>query len=64
MFDVSIMQAVAPELRAVALKLLRSLWMGRHDAALIALRAEKNFWTNITEPLFNSKQNVSIGIVY
>ena len=42
----------------MALKLLRSLWLGRHDAALIALRAEKDFWKDITKPLLASKDPV------
>ena len=36
-----------------ALSLLQSLWQGRHDAALIALRSTNYFWTNLTAPLFS-----------
>ena len=36
-----------------ALSLLQSLWQGRHDAALIALRSTHHFWENLTAPLFS-----------
>ena len=34
-----------------AMSLLRGLWQGRHDAALIALRSTPHFWENLTRPL-------------
>ena len=37
-----------------ALSLLRGLWQGRHDAALIALRSSPHFWENLTKPLFSA----------
>ena len=53
-----------PPLMQSALLLLRNLWVGRHDAALIALRAQKDFWKHLTHPLFQdlqqSENNVSI----
>lgn len=39
-----------------AMSLLQGLWQGRHDAALIALRTSKNFWENLTKPLFSVVQ--------
>lgn len=47
-----------PPLLQASLLLLRSLWVGRHDAALIALRAQKNFWKNLTHPLLMPTQEV------
>ena len=41
-----------PSLLQAAMALLRGLWVGRHDAALIALRSQKDFWKNLTKPLF------------
>ncbi|XP_064385444.1 nucleoporin NUP188-like isoform X2 [Halichondria panicea] len=38
-------------LHEAALCLLVSLWEGRHDAALIALRSTKDFWSHLTAPL-------------
>ena len=37
-----------------AMSLLRGLWQGRHDAALIALRSSTQFWENLTKPLFSA----------
>ena len=39
-----------------AMSLLRSLWQGRHDAALVALRSQPDFWKHLTNPLFNELQ--------
>lgn len=36
-----------------AMSLLRGLWQGRHDAALIALRSSVHFWENLTKPLLS-----------
>lgn len=41
-----------PSLLQAAMALLRGLWVGRHDAALIALRSQKDFWKHLTKPLF------------
>ncbi len=38
-------------LHEAALCLLVSLWEGRHDAALIALRSSPSFWSHLTAPL-------------
>ena len=37
-----------------AMSLLRGLWQGRHDAALIALRSSPHFWENLTTPLLSA----------
>ena len=37
-----------------AMSLLRGLWQGRHDAALIALRSNPHFWENLTKPLLSA----------
>ena len=38
------------------MSLLRLLWQGRHDAALVALRSQPDFWKSLTNPLFNELQ--------
>lgn len=48
-----------PPLLRASLFLLRSLWAGRHDAALIALRAHSDFWKNLTHPLLKSSSSCS-----
>lgn len=35
---------------------MRSLWQGRHDAALVALHSQPDFWKHLTNPLFNELQ--------
>ena len=46
----------SPYLLHAAMSLLRLLWQGRHDAALVALRSQPDFWKHLTSPLFNELQ--------
>ena len=46
----------SPYLLNAAMSLLRLLWQGRHDAALVALRSQPDFWKHLTSPLFNELQ--------